>query len=176
MFFCAVVSSNVALHTVLSSFSCRSDSFEGQSQWEWDGPSDKHWLPSTSVGFLCLCRLITLQSSAGALRAVNYFAEQCGDVPSFERERKWETEVQRRSRKSGRAGVQKKRKKKKKHKKKQQRLWEKWNLEGDKKRRKKERTVESESESPASHNVTSDSPYSRRQASTNEQSYKLMTY
>lgn len=79
-------------------FSCRSDSFEGQSQWEWDGPSDEHWLPSTSVGFHCLCRLITLQSSVGALRAVNYFTKQCRDVPSCGRERDWETETQRRQR------------------------------------------------------------------------------
>lgn len=71
--------------------SCRSDSFEGQSQWEWDRPSDKRWLPSTSVGFPCLRYLIMLQSYARALRVVNYFAEQRGDVPSCERERKWET-------------------------------------------------------------------------------------
>lgn len=75
--------------------SSRSDTFEGQSQWEWDGPSDEHWLPSTSVGFQCLCRLITLQSSAGALRAVNYFTEQRGDVPSCEPETEWEAEERR---------------------------------------------------------------------------------
>lgn len=73
--------------------SCGSDSFEGQSQWEWDGPSDEHWLLSISVGFHSLCRLITLQSSTGALRAVNYFAEQRGDVPSCERQRERETET-----------------------------------------------------------------------------------
>lgn len=154
--------------------SCRSDSFEGQSQWEWDGPSDEHWLPSTSVGFHCLCRLITLQSSAGAPRAVNYFTEQCGDVPSCERERRWETETQRLSinqwklkwtgaeerkgvgesvKKNGVRGRQKK-----------------WvTLQ-------KERVLEGKSERPASHNVTSDSLCSRRQASTNDQSYKLIIY
>lgn len=40
----------------------------------------------------------------------------------------------------------------------------------------KRRGLEGVSERPANHNVTSDSPYSRRQASTNEQSYKLITY
>lgn len=40
----------------------------------------------------------------------------------------------------------------------------------------RERGLEGLSERPASHNVASDSLYSRRQASTNEQSYKLITY
>ncbi len=152
----------------------RSDSFEGQSQWEWDGPSDEHWLPSTSVGCHCLCRLITLQSSTGALRAVNYFGEQCGDVPSCERERELETETQRLSRNQWelewkRDEAQKKR---------SERVWEKWIWEGDKKWEtlRKERGLGGVSERPASHNVASDSLYSRRQASTNEQSYKLITY
>lgn len=79
-----------AQHTVSPCSSSRSDSFEGQSQWEWDGPSDEHRLPSTSTGFLCLCCLITLQSSAGALRAVNYFAEQWRDVPGCEKKGEWE--------------------------------------------------------------------------------------
>lgn len=42
--------------------------------------------------------------------------------------------------------------------------------------RERERGLEGLNERPASHNVASDSLYSRRQASTNEQSYKLITY
>lgn len=158
---------------------CRSDSFEGQSQWEWDGPSDEHWLPSTSAGILCLCRLITLQSSTGALRAVNYFAEQRGDVQSCERQRERQTEKRRLSRNH-------------------------WELEWKKKRRCKDKRRGRESVGKVElrgrqevrdtaervegwkvwvrglpailYNVASDSLYSRRQASTNEQSYKLITY
>lgn len=142
--------------------SCRRDSFEGQSQWEWDGPSDEHQLPSTSVGFHCLCRLITLQSSAEALHAVNYFTEQCGDVPSCEHERE-RVEIS-----TSWSETKKMRQKKKK--------CEKNGVERETKSEtlRKERGLEGASERPASHNVTSDSLYSRRQASTNEQSYKLI--
>lgn len=40
----------------------------------------------------------------------------------------------------------------------------------------KRRGPEGVSERRASHNVASDIPYGRRQASANEQSYKLITY
>lgn len=40
--FCSAVSS--AYPPTLPRSSCRGDSFEGQSQQEWNGPSDEHWL------------------------------------------------------------------------------------------------------------------------------------
>ncbi len=138
--------------------SCRSDSFEGQSQWEWDGPSDEHWLPSTSVGILCLCRLITLQSSTGAPRAVNYFAEQRGDVQSCERQRERQTQTRRLSRNHWELDG-----KRDEAKMGGKRVLEKWTREGDGKvRDTAERGVRG---LPAMlYNVASDCLYSRRLA------------
>lgn len=88
----------------------RSDTFEGQSQRESETgrPSDERWLPSTSAGIRRFYHLITLQSSTGTLRVVNYFAKQCGDVPrctvqqSAERNKDADTKL-----KSVRAGMKK---------------------------------------------------------------------
>lgn len=130
----------------------RSDTFEGQSQRECETgrPSDERWLPSTSAGIRRFYHLITLQSSTGTLRVVNYFAKQCGDVPrctvqqSAERNKDADTKL-----KSVRAGMKKRLSNRERWKKK-------W------RERMKRRWPEGGSGRRVKCNLSFESPYSRR--------------
>lgn len=72
-------------------------------------PSDERWRPSTSAGSRRFYPLITLQSSTGTLRVVNYFAKRGGDVPrrSVQRAPEWNKDAKL---KSARAGKRRSRK------------------------------------------------------------------
>lgn len=140
---CSVVTNGLALLTEVILL-------KGKARESETGrPSDERWLPSTSAGIRRFYHLITLQSSTGALRAVNYFAKQRGDVPrrTVQQSAEWNKDADTKL-KSARAGMEK-------------RLsnggrWEKW------REKMKRRWPEGVSGRRVKYNISFEIPYSRR--------------